>query len=411
MIIVSGLALLAITGYEATSSSSQASELEQPPPMRAITMDTRLKAANNEFGFNLFNQLNQQDQDKNIFVSPLSIATALAITYNGAAGETAQAMARSLKLEGMSLAEINEASAALLNRLKSTDPKVELAIANSLWARYGSEFKADFLARNRQFFGAEIATLNFGDPQAVVAINRWVNANTKGKIPKIIEHLDAQTVMLLVNVVYFKGQWQIKFDKALTKNEPFHLPAGQQKQVPMMLQSGSYQYLRGERFQAVSLPYGNSGVSLYLFLPDAELSLRDFLQGLSYQKWEQWLPQFRRTPGDIKLPRFKLEYDRDLNESLKVLSMAEVFDPAKADFTAMRAQRDLFIQQIKHKAIVEVNEEGSEAAAATSGIFGVTSVRTQPQRFNFIADHPFFMAICDERTDTVLFMGAAVEPM
>jgi serpin B len=369
-----------------------------------------LIAANNEFGFNLFNQLRRQEADKNVFLSPLSVATALEMTYNGAAGETERAMARTLKLDGISLAEINQASAELMKSLSLADPKIELAVANSLWARQGVRFKEDFLARNRQFFGAEVASLDFASPQAVAKINGWVSANTKGKIAKIIDRIDAQQVMFLINAVYFKGLWQRKFDKTLTKTEPFHLLGGGQKPMPMMSQSGSYRYLRGEKFQALSLPYGKGGVSLYLFLPDRGLSLNDFLKSLSYQKWEQWMGSFRNTPGDVKIPRFKLDYERQLNDPLKALGMEVAFTAGRADFSGMRAERDLFISEVKHKAIVEVNEEGTEAAAATSVGISVTSVRPTPQRFTFIADRPFLMAICDERTGTILFMGAVMEP-
>ncbi len=373
-------------------------------------MNSRLIAANNEFGFNLFNHLLRQEAGKNVFFSPLSVSTALAMTYNGAAGETEQAMARTLKLHGMSLAEINQSSAELLKLLKSSDPKIELAIANSLWARQGVKFKDDFLARNRQFFGAEVASLNFESPQATETINRWVSTNTKGKIAKIIDSISAQQVMFLINAVYFKGLWQQKFDKALTQDQPFHLLSGKQKPMPMMSQSGSYRYLRGDKFQAVSLPYGKGGANIYLFLPDPDSTLDNFLKTLSYQKWEQWMKGFRNTPGDVKIPRFKLDYESTLNNALKAMGMEVAFAQDRADFSRMRTERDLFISEVKHKAVVEVNEEGTEAAAATSVAIGVTSAMPTPQRFTFIADRPFLMAIRDQQTGAILFMGAVVEP-
>ena len=373
-------------------------------------METRLATADNEFGFNLFNQIQTKDTDKNLFISPLSVAFALAMTYNGAAGETQQAMARALKLNRMSLAEINQASAALTKTLVSSDPKVEMVIANSLWARQGVQFKADFLARNRQFFGAEITSLNFGSPQAKNTINNWVNGKTKGKIPAIIDRIDAQQVLFLINAIYFKGQWQKRFDKTLTSNEPFHLLSGAQKQVPMMSQSGSYRYYRGDKFQAVSLPYGNGGMSLYLFLPDQDSSLKNLLNGLNYQTWEQWMGRFRNTAGDVKIPRFKLDYEINLNEALKALGMEVAFAAGKADFSGMRAERDLFISEVKHKAIVELNEEGTTAAAATSVGIGVTSIQPEPQRFTFVADRPFLMAIRNQQSGAILFIGAVVEP-
>lgn len=373
-------------------------------------MDARLAAADNEFGINLFNQLQKQDKDKNVFLSPLSVAFALAMTYNGAVGETKAAMEQVLKFKGMNHAELNLASAALMNTLKTTDPQIEFAIANSLWARQGLKFNEAFLARNRQYFQAEIATLNFADPTAKNTINGCVSKNTNGKIPAIIDQIDAQKVLFLINAIYFKGQWQKKFDKALTQNEPFHLLGGSQKNMPMMSQSGKYQYLRGDKFQAVSLPYGKGGMNLYLFLPDEGSSLNEFLKGLSYEKWEQWMQSFRSTPGEIKIPRFKLDYDRSLNDALKALGMGIAFTEGRADFSGISEQHKLFISEVKHKAIVEVNEEGTEAAAATSvGISRTSAIQTQ-QPFRFIADHPFLMAIRDQQTGGILFMGAVVEP-
>jgi serpin B len=373
-------------------------------------MNSNLAAASNAFGFDLFQQLRRQDANKNVFFSPLSVTVALAMTYNGAAGETKNAMARALKIEGMSRGELNHASHDLLKSLKGSDPKIELAIANSLWARGGVRFNESFLADNRAFYSAEISTLDFSSPQAADTINRWVSASTKGKISKIIDNIDPQKVMFLINAVYFKGQWQKRFEKTLTKEQPFYLPGGQKKPVPMMAQSGNYLYHRGDKFQAVNLPYGEGGVSLYLFLPDKGSSLDEFLKSLSFQKWEGWINNFNDTPGDVKLPRFKLDYEETLNDSLKAVGMGVAFNPREADFSGIRPERDLFISEVKHKAVVEVNEEGTEAAAATSVGVTTTSIREPRERFSFVADRPFLMAIRDSKTGAILFMGAVMEP-
>ena len=379
-------------------------------PSNSANMKSNLAAASNAFGFDLFQQLRRQDANKNVFFSPLSVTVALAMTYNGAAGETKNAMARALKIEGMSNAELNHASHDMLKDLKGSDPKIELAIANSLWARSGVRFNESFLADNRAFYSAEISTLDFSSPQAAETINRWVSASTKGKISKIIDTIDPQKVMFLINAVYFKGQWQKRFEKTLTKEQPFYLPGGQKKPMPMMAQSGNYLYHRGDKFQAVSLPYGEGGVSLYLFLPDKGSSLDEFLKGLSFQKWEGWINNFNDTPGDVKLPRFKLDYGETLNDSLKAVGMGVAFNPREADFSGIRPERDIYISQVKHKAVVEVNEEGTEAAAATSVGVTTTSIREPIERFSFIADRPFLMAIRDSKTGAILFMGAVMEP-
>src|SRR5262245_6876818 len=392
------------------NSAGVAQPTEITRPNNSATMNSNLAAASNAFGFDLFQQLWRPAVDKNVFISPLSVTVALAMTCNGDAGATKKDMARALQSEGMNNAELNRASADMLKALKSSDPKIELDIANSLWARDGMRFNEDFLARNRQFYGAEISTLDFNSPQSAATINRWVSAGTKGKIGRIIDNIDPQQVMFLINAVYFKGQWQKRFEKTLTKEQPFHLVGGQQKPAPMMAQSGNYLYHRGDKFQAVSLPYGKGGVRLYLFLPDQGSSLDEFLKGLSFQKWEEMINNFNDTPGDVKLPRFKLDYDKTLNDALKAVGMGVAFNPREADFSGIRPERDLYISQVKHKAVVEVNEEGTEAAAATS--FGVsgTSVQEPRKRFTFVADRPSVLTMCDSQTGAILFMGAVMEP-
>src|SRR5215468_2293655 len=400
----------AVEKYAGHNGAGATGPAEISQPEGKTTMNSTLAAASNAFGFDLFQRLRREAANKNVFFSPLSVTVALAMTYNGAAGETKNAMARALKIEGMNHAELNAASADLLKALKSSDPKIELAIANSLWARSGMRFNEDFLARNRQFYGAEISTIDFNSPQSAATINRWVSASTKGKISQIIDKVEPQQVMFLINAVYFKGQWQKRFEKTLTKEQPFHLLGGQQMPVPMMAQSGNYLYHRGDNFQAVSLPYGKGGVSLYLFLPDQGSSLDEFLKGFSFQKWEEWINNFRNTPGDVQLPRFKLDYEKTLNDSLKAVGMGVAFNQREADFSGIRPERDLYISEVKHKAVVEVNEEGTEAAAATSVGVAVTSVQQPRERFTFVADRPFLMAIRDSQTGAILFMGAVMDP-
>src|SRR5215475_3494599 len=404
------IACRAVDKYAGHNGAGGAGPAEPPQPVGKTTMNSTLASASNAFGFDLFQRLRREAANKNVFFSPLSVTVALAMTYNGAAGATKNAMARTLKIEGMNHAELNTASTELLKALKSSDPKIELAIANSLWARAGVKFNDAFLARNRQFYGAEIASLDFSDPQSVATINRWVNAGTKGKISQIIDRIDPQQVMFLINAVYFKGQWQKRFEKTLTKEQPFHLPGGQQAPVPMMAQSGNYLYHRGDKFQAVSLPYGKGGVSLYLFLPNQGSSLDEFLKGFSFQKWEEWINNFKDTPGDVQLPRFKLDYEKTLNDSLKAMGMGVAFNKREADFSGIRPERDLYISDVKHKAVVEVNEEGTEASAVTSIGVAATSVQQPRERFTFVADRPFLMAIRDSQTGAILFMGAVTEP-
>ena len=377
-----------------------------------MQVDSRLTAATSRFSFKLYDQILKQRTKQNTFVSPASVMLALAMTYNGADGTTRQAMARALEVEGMSLEEVNRAFAGLKSALAPSDPKIQLKIANSLWARRDFPLNPAFIERNKQHYGAEIANLDFADPGAPKIINSWVSRNTEGKIEKIVEQISDNDVLFLINAIYFKGKWKFEFKKENTKPDMFKLTAEEQKEVPMMSQSESFLYYKGKDFQSVALPYGTGKVSMYVFLPDEPKSLAQFEKDLTPENWDTWMRSFRVTPGDLLLPRFKVEWESSLNGALAALGMAEAFNPARADFSQMAKVNsgELFISQVKHKSWCEVNEEGTEAAAATSVTMSLTSVQEPRERFYMKVDHPFFFAIRDNQTGVVLFMGSVTNP-
>ena len=278
-----------------------------------VSIDTNVVTANTQFGFDLFNEIRKIEQDKNIFISPLSISIALAMTLNGASGETEQAMTNTLQLQGLGSEPINTGYAGLRQALQVADPKVTLAIANSLWARQGVPFKQDFLQRNTQFFGAQISTLDFTDPNTLPTINQWVNTNTNGKIQKILDEINSDAVLFLINAIYFKGTWQTEFDPLRTRDGTFHLATGGEKQIPMMTRTGDYPYYENyeEKFQAISLPYGDGRMSMYIFLPNREADLNTFLDGLDTENWENWVSQFNEQEVFLSIPKFKLEYKKN----------------------------------------------------------------------------------------------------
>jgi serpin B len=331
------------------------------------------------------------------------------MTYNGADGETQQAMAKALELQGMSLQDINQANDTLKATLENADPAVQLSIANSLWAKQGIGFKPDFMQRNQQFYGAKVTELDFGKPDAPKIINNWVKENTRGKIDQIVQQIQPDDVLFLINAIYFKGKWTKEFDKSKTTERPFYLSDGTQKQHPMMSQSGRYRYYENENFQAVTLPYGTERLSLYVFLPRKNTTLDAFQQQLAVENWQQWMNQFQMRRGSIQLPRFKFEYDIQLNTALKSLGMEAAFDGSRANFSNMTSA-SVKIDEVKHKTFVEVNEEGTEAAAATSVRATLTSARMPEEPFQMVVDRPFFCAIRDNQTGTVLFMGSIREP-
>jgi len=338
---------------------------------------------------------------------------ALAMTYNGANGTTRQAMARALELEGMSLEDVNLAFADLKSALAPADPKVQLKIANSLWARSGFALNPAFVERNKRHYGAEIASLNFEDPAAAETINSWVNKNTDGKIDRIVGQINSGDVLFLINAIYFKGQWQFEFKKENTKPDVFRLAGGERKELPMMSRSDSFFYYKGNDFQSVVLPYGTGQVSMYVFLPDEQKGLDQFEKDLTPENWDRWMKSFQLTPGDLMLPRFKVEWELELNEALKALGMAEAFDREHADFSQIAKVNSgdrLFISEVKHKSWCEVNEEGTVAAAATSVRATLTSLQQPREKFVMKVDRPFFFAIRDNQTGVVLFMGSVINP-
>ena len=376
-----------------------------------VSIDTNVVTANTQFGFHLFNEIRKIEQDKNIFISPLSISIALAMTLNGASGETEQAMTNTLQLQQLRSESINTGYAGLRHALQTSDPKVVLTIANSLWARQDVPFKQDFLQRNTQFFGAEVSTLDFTDPNTLKTINQWVNTNTNGKIPEILDEIKPDAVLFLINAIYFKGAWQTEFDPSHTRDGTFYLATGDEKQVPMMTRTGDYPYYANyeENFHAINLAYGDGRISMYIFLPYGESDLNTFLDNLNAESWENWVSQFREEEVLLVMPKFKLEYEKMLNAPLKSLGMDIAFQPSGADFSRMAHLENLggnlFIGDVRHKAVVEVNEEGTEAAAVTS-----VEVRVESAPPAFMANRPFFFAIHDNETKTVLFMGTVVDP-
>ena len=380
------------------------------PQISNQVANEKLVTANTKLTFKLFSEILKKQHSENIFISPASLAIALNIVYNGAGGETQEAIAKTLELQGTNLQEINQANADLKASLKNPDPKVQLSIANSLWTKESIPFKPEFLQIIQNFYQAEVKNLNFSNPTAPSMINNWVNQSTNGKINKIVDVIEPKTVFLMLNAIYFKGNWTESFPTEATQLHPFTLLDGTQKQHPMMRHqnSASFPYYENELFQAVSLPYGDGRMSMYIFLPNQGVSLKTFYEKLNAENWQQWMNQFNNFDNSgggvlISLPRFKLEYAIDLKDTLKALGM-EIAFTKEANFSGMTPS-SIWIDKIQHKTFVEVNEEGTEAAAVTNVTSGV---RSGPIEMN--VNRPFFLAIRDNQTGNILFVGSVVEP-
>jgi serine protease inhibitor len=384
------------------------------PQETTVKIEPLYVEANLQFGFRLLHELDERREAPNLFFSPLSASLALTMVLNGARNETYRQMAHALGYGEQPVERINTENALLLHLLRSPDPKTETLVANSLWVQQGFSLLPSFLQACQKHYEAEVDSVDFMQDRegAAERINGWVKQNTKGLIPKLFEPSDFSplTRLVVVNTLYFKGKWQKPFDKQATREEEFHLEGGKVKRVPMMHQSGKFDYLRGDGFQAVALPYGAGELSFYLFLPDEGRSLQAFLKELTAERWAQWLKGFKPMEGDVGLPRFRIEATYPLEEPLQAMGITDAFDPEKADLSGVAPLTDgrLFITKALQKAVVEVDEEGTKAAAATGVVVSVTAYN--PNRFILIANRPFFFIIRHNATGAILFMGIVREP-
>lgn len=367
-------------------------------------IDRQLIRGMNGFAFRVFSHLSKHNNHRNLLISPLSLTMAIALLHNGADGKTAQELAELLGIDKIEVETANTAYAALRGELER---RGHLSIANSLWAQQGVIVKQDFIESSQKFYAAAVANLNFADSNARSVINDWVKHKTKGKIGEIVRSgdLDANTILILLNAIYFKGVWKQKFSPDNTKEASFTISDGKSKVQPMMAQSGVYEYYQSQDFQAIELPYSDGDISAIVFLPDEQSSLSNFLQRLDLPKFQQWRSQLSRMSGDLELPRFKIEYEESLIDALTTLGLKVALSD-RANYQKI-CDGLLTISEIRHKAFMEVNEQGTEAAA-------VTAVNVQRalivQKFKMVINRPFFCAILDRKTGVILFMGSIWEP-
>ncbi len=404
---ITGILLIAVlTILACTACNKDLATKSRKYDVARISQD--VVEGSSQFAFDLFKKLNSEDEGKSIFISPLSISTALTMTYNGAQASTKEAMEKALGYKDIDRDIINESYSNLLNYLENADKKIELNIANSIWIRHGQEIKEDFLSNNESNFNAEIDTLDFSKGSAVSTINEWIDNATKGKINKMLEPpIDPNVIMYLINAIYFKGEWTKQFDPERTYDGTFKTFEGSEQTVKMMSLKGKALYTEGDDCKAVRLPYGSGKTSMYAILPNEDVSINEFIEGMTVEKWNDIRNRVAETDDVLlQIPRFKLEYGiKNLNDSLKYLGMGEAFSE-NADFSGIR--EGIYISRVLHKAVIEVNEEGSEAAAATVVEMAESAVM---EPTTFIADRPFMFIITDDTTGSVLFMGKLLNVM
>lgn len=372
------------------------------------SLEKSIVEADNQFGLKIFKNINKNEKGENLFISPLSISYALGMTLNGADGETAQAMRRTLELNNLELRNINESYKSLMKLLSGLDPQVVFTIANSIWYRQDFEVEKSFIDANQTYFNAEVKNIDFSAASALSTINNWVDNNTNGKIKKIIESIPPDMMMYLINAIYFKGTWTTEFNKEHTSDDQFTKPDGSTVPCKMMQQMAVLPYYQTDNFQAVDLPYGNGDFSMVVVLPNESTNIDAFISNLTVDDWQKWAQQFEEKEGTLQLPRFTLEYEKKLNDVLIDMGMGPAFDPNQANFTKINKNGDLFISEVKHKTYVKVDEEGTEAAAVTSVGIKLTSVNTDT--FFMRVDRPFVFAIRERNSGAILFIGKIVEP-
>lgn len=363
----------------------------------------------NQLAIDLYKQTSAQEG--NLFLSPYSISTALAMVYGGARGETAEQMNDTLHFGGPSAT--HPAFSNLRKQLNTIQEKgdIQLSIANSLWLQKGYNILPDYLSMTKEFYGAGIEPVDFNEDTeaARLLINNWVATNTNDKIKDLIAEgkLDSSTRLVLVNAIYFKGNWEIPFEKEATSKKPFTIAMGKKIDVPTMHGTAYFNLATGKGFKALEMPYAGHDLSMIILLPNAKNGLAtlektleaDLLTGLEFNQQELM----------VQLPKFKFDWKHDLADMLSTMGAKLAFSD-KADFSGLDGSKNLYISQVIHQAFIEMNEAGTEAAAATAVMmmFGGVGPATDP--LSFTADHPFLFLIRENSTGTILFIGRVVDP-
>ena len=369
-----------------------------------VTCD--LTTSNGLFAIDLFKQMQEEEPDDNIFISPFSISTALTMTVNGANGETLDDMRNTLKITGLSMESINESYQQLLEVLPALDPQTKLKLANSIWPQIDYPVLQSFLDLNTEYYNSEVIPVDFKDSGVIPQVNAWVENNTDGLIKETLKELPPGVVMLLINAIYFKGAWKTEFDPENTHAADFYTPNDTITVDMMHIPENDFPYFANDLFQAIDLPYGDSIFSMSVFLPREGHTVDEVIAEMNANTWEAWLSSFQTQAVQLFLPKFKLEYEKKLKRTLSDMGMEIAFTDS-ADFSKMVYGGGVLIDEVIHKAFVEVNEQGTEAAAVTVVIIKETSVGSTPI---VNVNQPFVFVIRDNRTNSILFMGKVMNP-
>lgn len=391
----------------AMSSPSVYEGKPDPAALKAFAQES------NQFGFDLFQQL--RTEQGNLFISPYSISSALAMTATGARGETAQQMTKVLHIPD-DVKRFSTLHQDLMTSLLNKPVGYDIRIANALWGQNRYPFKADFISLAQSAFHAETRNLDFAKDAngSRLAINAWVEEQTNNRIKDLLPSgsITPATRLVLTNAIFFKGTWLTPFDKKFTKPVDFSLTAGEKVKADMMYRSDDMSYIENDEFQTLELPYQGNRLSMVVLLPKKRGGLSELEAGLTSEKLSKWLAALNSTKVNLTFPRIKTTYSASLSKTLPLMGMVDAFNQGNADFSGMDGTRDLSISDVVHKAFCEINEEGTEAAAATGVIMPMKSVapRKEPPPIEFKADHPYLYLIRDRQTGALLFLGRVTDP-
>jgi serpin B len=377
------------------------------------TAESQVVEGNSKFALELYGKL--KDKEGNLFVSPYSISTALAMTYTGAKGETEKQMADALCFPPIKGEQFNKAFGKIIKRLNVSGQKggYELVVANALWGQKNFKFLPEYISLVKTSYGGNLEQVDFKTQteEARKAINTWVENKTKDKIKELIKQgvLDSDTRLVLTNAIYFKGKWASQFKPDQTHQAPFTLSDGKKNDVPMMGQEADFGYADINDIQLLEMPYVNKDLSMVVLLPKKADRIKNLEQQLTCDALAGWLAKMHKQEVRVFIPRFKMTSEFELAKVLGAMGMQDAFSD-KADFSGMTGNKDLLISAVVHKAYVEVNEEGTEAAAATGVRMAPTSAAPSPSPLVFRADHPFIFLIRDNHTGSILFIGRVANP-
>lgn len=391
------------------SCQKKGSKTNEYPADLTSKKAVQLIDADNKFALDIFGEIEAQTEEPNFMISPVSISIALGMAYNGAEGTTKSAFEETMRMTGLSQHEINKIHGTLIDQLKKADPRVKMEIANAIWLHNRYTLEKAFADTNVYYYGAEVNTLDFFGGRAEETMNNWVSDKTHGKITKIIERIPPLAVSYLMNAIYFYGTWTYQFDKKESGNMMFHHSDGSSAEVQGMQIKSAFDYYSGDLFSAIDLPYASNKFSMTILLPSEGKSIGDLIDVLSYAKWNELIGALTNTPKVfLQMPKFKYSYKKVLNEPLKNMGLGIAFSD-QAEFPGIVQENiDLHISEVVHKTYIDVNEDGTEAAAVTSIGFETTSAG--PSSPVMIVDRPFLYVIREKTTGCLVFIGKVGSP-